>query len=230
MATESQGITLEWNTNAIGEVIQATGPGGSAAIIDTTHLVSTAVEKMISIPDEGQMTLDLNYLIGDVGQVALRADRLSGTVRACRLLMVDTEGTILTFNAYCMGNTVSAGVGQQVKGNVTLEISGGVDYSDYFSVDTAYNEATGVIVLDLNGGDTLHVTDTTNTANWTWDYGTSGLTITSVVRTTAVQATITYALGAEVAGTHTIYIQAKAAALTGSYPSGNLRQTITILP
>ena len=47
--------------------------GGSASVIDVTDLDSDAKEKMIGLADEGQVTLSLNYMPADPGQVALEA-------------------------------------------------------------------------------------------------------------------------------------------------------------
>jgi len=226
MAIKSQGIQVEWNGTVIGEIISDSGPGGTAAIIDVSHQGSTAVEKLISIPDEGQFTMEVNWLSGDSAQDALRADRASGTKRTCRLLLVDTSGTILTFDAYCMGVSLSTAVGQQAKGSISLEIDGEVHYSPRLVEHTAYN--AGTIVLDLEEDTFGLEAAVETTTNWTWAYGGSGLVINTVTKDSSTRVTINYTTAGQNSGTWTLTIQAKVAALTGSYPSGVFRFTITI--
>ncbi|MDY6844227.1 MAG: hypothetical protein SVW57_09090, partial [Thermodesulfobacteriota bacterium] len=50
------GSTME----KIGDITSFNGPTGSAAVIDVTNLGSTAKEKMMGIPDEGQFSFEVN--------------------------------------------------------------------------------------------------------------------------------------------------------------------------
>jgi len=226
MAVESFGVVLHWNGNAIAEVISASGPGGAATVGDISHLGSTAVEKMVFIPDEGQLTLEVNWYDGDTAQDALKADRASRTKRTVNLFLTDGSGTILTFNAYCMTFAMSAGVGQQVKGSITLEIDGVVTYSPRLVSDTLYS--AGTIVLDLEEDTFAAAGASQNNANWSFGYGGSGLVINTVRRDSDTQVTIEYTTAADLCGTWTLTIQALAAALTGSYPSGVYSESIVI--
>ena len=226
MAFESQGIVIKWNGTAIGEVISIGGPSGSAPVIDVSNLASTGAEKLMGLLDEGQITLELNWLPANPAQVALKADRLSRTSRVVQIYLVDTSGTILTMNAYCTGMAIAAGVNTQLKGTITLEIDGNVNHSPPLTVFTAYNPATGVLVLNLQG-DTFHA-DCSTTTNWTWDYDESGLVIATVVKTSDTRATLTYTTGGGVPGSYTMTVQAKAAALVGDFASGILQVAATI--
>ena len=228
MAFESQGIVIKWNGNAIGEVISIGGPSGSAPVIDVSHLASTGAEKLMGLLDEGQITLELNWLPANTAQVALRADRISRTPRVAEIYLVDTSGTILTMDAYCTGMVMNAAVNSQLKGTITLEIDGNVNYSPRLTIFTAYNPATGVLVLDLAEDTFAAALNSENTANWTWGYDGSGLVIDTVARTSDTRATLTYTIGGGVPGTYTMTVQAKAAALTGSFASGILQVAATI--
>jgi len=125
-AIETQGVTFTWNTNAIGEIVSFNGPGGSASVIDVTHLGSTRREKMMGIADEGQFSFEVSLVPGDVGQVALRADRASRTQRECVLTLTDTSSTTLTFDAYCTQFSIQGSVDNKISASVTLEITGEV--------------------------------------------------------------------------------------------------------
>ena len=84
MAIEAQGSKLFWSASTaastavqVGGFMGFNGPSGSAAVIDITTLGSTAKEKLMGLPDEGQLSGDLLYLSTDAGQIALIADRAS---------------------------------------------------------------------------------------------------------------------------------------------------------
>ena len=125
-ALESQGVTLSWNAQAIGEVVSFNGPGGSASIIDVTHLGSTRREKRMGIADEGQLSFDVNLVPGNAGQIALRTDRDSRTEREVILTLTDATNTTLTFNAYCTQFSIQGSVDNKIQASVTLEITGEV--------------------------------------------------------------------------------------------------------
>ena len=125
-AIETQGVTFTWNSQAIGEIVSFNGPGGSASVIDVTHLGSTRREKRMGIADEGQISFEINLVPGDAGQVALRADRSSRTKRTAVLTLTDTAGTTLTFDAYCMQFSIQGSVDNKIQASVTLEITGEV--------------------------------------------------------------------------------------------------------
>jgi Lambda phage tail tube protein, TTP len=133
-ALKSQGIVVAYETTPgtyapIGEVVTIEGPGGEATIIDATHLQSTAKEKLIGLPDEGRVTLGVNLVPGDAGQTQMRADRLAATRRNYKITLTDTATTELTFAAYCMGFSISAGIDDKVSANIQLEVTGAVTYA-----------------------------------------------------------------------------------------------------
>jgi len=225
-ALETQGVKFVWHDQEVGEVVSFSGPGGSASVIDVTHLGSTRREKRMGIPDEGQISFEVNLVPTDVGQLLLLGDRADRTKRSGYLYLTDTGGTILTFEGYCTQFSIQGSVDNKIQASVTIEITGEVNWSPLLSVQTAYNATTGVIVLDLSE-DTFGAGSETN-GNWTIDFASSGLTLTSVAKTSDTRATITLATGSGVAGDHTLTFQAAAAALAGSYPTGILSVDITI--
>ena len=225
-ALESQGVTLEWDGTNIGEVVSFNGPGGSASIIDVTHLGSTRREKRMGIADEGQISFDINLLPSDAGQIKLRDDRAARTERTCRLFLTDTGGTILTMDAYCTQFSVQGSVDNKIQGSVTLEITGAVNWSPLLGVETAYNTTTGVIVLNLT--EDTFAAESETPGNWEIGFDSSGLTLTSVAKNTDTQCTLTLNPASQVAGDYTLTFQAKAAALAGVYPSGVLSVDVTI--
>jgi len=121
-AYTSGGTFTPVSWTAIGEVHDTDGPGGSASVIDVTHLQSTAKEKMIGLMDEGQLSLSVNWVPGNAGQAALQTARSSRALKNIRLTYSD--GTIQTFSAYVLNFSVAGAVDDKVSGSITLEISG----------------------------------------------------------------------------------------------------------
>ena len=145
MAQESQGVVLYWSSsgsttastasaNAIGSVTGFNGPGGSAAIIDVTHLGSTAKEKMMGLPDEGQFSFDLLLDSADAVQTRLRADRVTRSLRKVVIKLNDSTDdktkTKILFDAYCTNFSITGSVDDVIKASVQLEITGPTSWSN----------------------------------------------------------------------------------------------------
>lgn len=114
---------LEWIE--IGEVISFDGPSGSAAVIDATHLQSTAKEKLMGLPDEGQFTLSLNLVPGDAGQLAAKTARAARAEKDFRVTYSDLS--VSTFSGFVLGFASSGGVDGKIDGSITIEITGAVE-------------------------------------------------------------------------------------------------------
>lgn len=142
MALESHGVQFWWSTatacstagstNLIGEIVSFTGPSGGAAIIDVTHLGSTAKEKLQGLPDEGNITLECNLTtkITDTaaGQGLLRRSRLDRTkgsfVLKTSTVVVGGDAVKVSAEGYVTTLTPSGGVDDKLGLSVTIEITG----------------------------------------------------------------------------------------------------------
>jgi len=138
MAYSAQGTLFFWCTSTaaststsglVGEVIDFSGPGGQANVIDVTHLDSTAKEKLMGIRDEGQVTLTVNHYPDDVGQALLVTDRAARTKKKCVLKFSDTANTLAIFDGYCLGYSISGGVDDKVTASVVIECADAVTYT-----------------------------------------------------------------------------------------------------
>lgn len=113
----------------IGEVQSFSGiGGGSASVIDVTHLKSTAKEKRVGLADEGQISLEMNYVPTDAGQLLVKSARTSQGEADIKIELADgsTSGTTFEFKAYVLSFGKSGGVDDIIKASATLEISGAV--------------------------------------------------------------------------------------------------------
>mgnify|MGYP001159301782 FL=1 len=117
---------LEWTE--IGEVVSFDGPSGTASVIDVSHLGSTAKEKLIGLPDEGQITLSVNWdLENDTGQQAAMDARAARKEKNFKLTFSDASTA--TFAGYVLGMSVSGGVDGKVEGSITIEITDDITWS-----------------------------------------------------------------------------------------------------
>ena len=127
MAIKSQGSFLKRAGVEVAEISSFSGPDGEASEIDVTHLRSTAKEYLQGLGDEGNITLSGFLKASDAAQVGLRTDRDAQTSSAYSLTLSD--GTVLTFTAFCKQFGISNAVDGATILNVTLRITGIVTWS-----------------------------------------------------------------------------------------------------
>jgi hypothetical protein len=108
----------------VGEVQTFDGPSGQANVIDTTHLTSTAKEKLIGLPDEGQITIGGNYVSSDNGQDEMFEARNTQQRRDFKLEL--SNGELWLFQGYVLAFNISGGVDDKVNFSATVEITGPV--------------------------------------------------------------------------------------------------------
>lgn len=111
----------------IGEVTDWNGPGGSAAVIDVTHLLSTRKEKLAGIPDEGQLSLSINFDPSDAGIAAAQAARIARAEKDFKITYSDDQTA--SFSGYVLGVTSSGSVDGKVSGSITIEVTGEVTFA-----------------------------------------------------------------------------------------------------
>jgi hypothetical protein len=129
MSIESQGVVLKRNGVAIAEVISFTGPGGAASVIDQTSLDSTAREKRMGLPDEGQLSMELNLVPGDTAQDGLRDDRDNRTLQSFSIELTDAGVMTLSFSGYVLNFAIAGAVDDVVKASIVIEIDGAVTWT-----------------------------------------------------------------------------------------------------
>lgn len=128
-------IITGYDMGNIGEVVDFNGPGGSSPVINITHLQSTAVEKLIGIPDEGQLSITLNYNPTDAGQAGLRTDRAGRVKNLYDIIFHDTTISAsampsrAAFFGYCIQFGIAGNQNDKVVANSVMEVSGAVQYS-----------------------------------------------------------------------------------------------------
>lgn len=139
MAKESQGIICYWATvtvnatnaaNVVGELTGFSGPNMSAGVIDVTTLQSTAKEKMIGLYDGGQISLNVNWVATNEGQVKLRESLVQRT-KGSLLIQLSTATTAqnISLEGYVIGMNVNGAVDNVLKGDFSIAITGGANFT-----------------------------------------------------------------------------------------------------
>ncbi len=118
-------VTGVWNAICIRD-LSGLG-GGQSTVKDRTTLCSTAKEKGMGLPDEGQATLNTLYDPANAGHKRLQALRAAQEAGAFRLTLTDTGAEVWTFDAFVLSAALG---GLTPDGDVTmdfgLEVTGSI--------------------------------------------------------------------------------------------------------
>lgn len=112
---------------AIGEVTNFDGPSMSIPVEDTTSLEDAWAQKLVGVPDGGQVSFGVNWASGNGPQQRLREDFANGTLRSYRIRKADASLVAITFSAYVTAISPSGAVNAKVAGSFTLTITGAVN-------------------------------------------------------------------------------------------------------
>lgn len=131
MAYESQGCYLYWatttvvSTNTEVEGVKSFSINGSNAVIDITGLTDTAKTKLAGVQDEGEISLDINWIATATGQGKLNKCKRARTQGAFCVMMAPPS-TVVRFQGqgYITGLNFSGSVDNAVTGSVTIAING----------------------------------------------------------------------------------------------------------
>lgn len=131
--TTAQGMVLtmdpgETTPVVIKNITSFDGPTGGAAVIDASDLASVAKEKMMGLPDEGQISIEFNYDPTEASHAALHTAR---STRALKTFELDFNGTeVATFSGYVTNFSIKGAVDDLVAGSTTIEITGKVEFPE----------------------------------------------------------------------------------------------------
>lgn len=135
-AVESQGVKFAVSDGGspsafsnVGNITGIKGPGGSANVIDITNLDSVAREKLMGVPDEGQITLDINLDPDNTQHQQLRTARANRTRLEGRITLTDSTPAVGQFYFYVLGYAHDIHVDNPIKVSVTLEVDGPVTWN-----------------------------------------------------------------------------------------------------
>lgn len=113
--------------STIPEVRSIGGPSGSATILDATDLSSTAMEFKTGLKDEGEISLEINYIPDNTIHARLRSYFSASTTASFRITFTDTApATTWTFNGIVSGFAVTGGVNAILSATVTIKVTGAI--------------------------------------------------------------------------------------------------------
>ncbi len=101
--------------------------GGAASVNDTSDLDSSAKEKLLGLPDEGQLSVPMNVNHNNSVHQALRAARLAKTRLEFRVTFSNSK--IAQFFGYVLTFSSDVDTGDALRGGMTIEIDGAVSYA-----------------------------------------------------------------------------------------------------
>ena len=134
-AIGTQGTKLYWSTDEIkkvtedcliGEVKGWSGPSESTSEIDVTHLTSEAKEYLIGLVDNGDLTLDINFIPDDAVQMRMRKDMQDRLKRAWCIQLTDTDKHQIWGLGYVKGFPLTGSANSAVSGSISIRITGKV--------------------------------------------------------------------------------------------------------
>lgn len=123
MTVKTQGIVLNWNSSAVGEVTNVSGLSSPTNKIPIGSFADTVMKFRPGRRKAGDFVFDVNFNPDDTVQAAIETDRQAGTERAVQLVF--PEGTIdtISFNGLVMNSTFSAEDDDIYKGQITIKIT-----------------------------------------------------------------------------------------------------------
>ena len=135
---KSQGCTISKGDGAspqvltaIGQVISIAGPSGTTGEIDVTNLSSSAKEFIPSLPDNGDVTLEIVFDHATTANqhASLWTDFAAQTTGYYQIALTDSPQTKLSFSAFPNAYPISIGVDDKIGASVGLRITGSVTIS-----------------------------------------------------------------------------------------------------
>lgn len=127
LAYTSGGTATPQTWTTIANVKTFTGPDGAATVIDVSNLLSTAKEKRMGLPDEGNFSFEIDLDTLDVGQLAMMTARSAQTQKQFKLTLPNSSTA--TFSGYVTKIAPSGGVDAVLKRAVEIAITAAVTWA-----------------------------------------------------------------------------------------------------
>ena len=110
----------------LGNLKTYNGLDGQASEIDVTNLSSSAKEIRLGLVDFGQVQIEMDLNLADVGQARAQVQYVNGQITPCILTL--PNGNTASFNAFVRKFSMQGGVDQVVKRQLDLRVSGPVTW------------------------------------------------------------------------------------------------------
>lgn len=124
-AKASVGTVFTWNSTTPQEITSIDGPSVTNDEINVSNFNSGVFKEfLVGMSDPGQITLNMNYIAGDAGQIGMIADAIANP-KTLRTWTLDFP-TVGQFSGsgYMLSFKPAASVGNQVTMSATIRVSG----------------------------------------------------------------------------------------------------------
>jgi len=102
-------------------------------MIDVGHLGSTMESKTPGILKGSQITLEMNFVATDAGQLALRGGANSTALQSLAIYFTDTNKSYVSHDGYVSAFDVSGGTNDKNRLSVTFDITNPSSWGTYTS-------------------------------------------------------------------------------------------------
>ncbi len=116
--------------STVSNVISFDGPSETVGTVDVSNFSSTNAEFLKLLPDGGEMTVTVNY---DPGVHDAISDLMPTSVilpSAVTITFPDMAATVVSFNAWVTGFSISADIEGAAQATITLKVTGAIDWDD----------------------------------------------------------------------------------------------------
>lgn len=140
MAYSAQGMLFRFSSTtgistatgtSIGEVVSYGFNIPSRSMVDVSHLGSTMETKAPGILKGSQVTLEINYVATDAGQVVLKNAAISTVVQSLWIGFTDGAKTALAVDGYVSGFNVGGGMNDKNKLSITFDVINPTSWGTY---------------------------------------------------------------------------------------------------
>jgi len=134
-AIGTQGTKLYWSDDEIkkiteecliGEVKGWSGPSESTSEIDVTHLNSDAKEYLIGLVDNGELSLEVNFVVDDAVQIRMRKDMQDRVKRAWCIQLTDKDKHQIWGLGYVKSFPITGSANDAIRATIAIRITGKV--------------------------------------------------------------------------------------------------------
>lgn len=120
-------VGTDWTQ--VKNAITIKGLDGSAKEIDVTNLDSTAIEVLLGLQDNGNLSIDFDGDNADAGQLAIQAAKVDGAIRTFKFVLPAGSTPTCTFNGFVKKFDFMAGVNDKFKRAMDVRITGIITFA-----------------------------------------------------------------------------------------------------
>jgi hypothetical protein len=194
-AISGYGTKLKWNGVEVAEITKFGKIGTKRAQIDVTNEDGSAAyrEYIMGFFDSGTLDVEFNFIGSDPAQVAMLADHIAGTARACILTFPAAAAATIQFDGLLQEFALDPKIDGAIVGTAVIKITGALTLGV-----TASGNMTSLTGIEQNTGAALTFTPTFDGAKH--EYNITVNTASTWVKLTPTKAAATiYVAGALVA-------------------------------